>query len=32
MFEKIILDPAKNILEPIGWSVEKKLTLESFFG
>lgn len=32
MFEKIIIDPAKNILEPIGWSVEKKLTLESFFG
>ena len=32
MFEKIISDPAKNILEPIGWSVEKKLTLDSFFG
>ena len=32
MFEKIIIDPASNILEPIGWSVEKKLTLESFFG
>ena len=32
MFEKIITDPASNILEPIGWSVEKKVTLESFFG
>lgn len=32
MFEKIIADPAKNILEPIGWSVEKKLTLDDFFG
>lgn len=32
MFEKIILDPVSGILEPIGWSVEKKLTLESFFG
>ena len=32
MFEKIIIDPVKNILEPIGWSVEKKLTLDAFFG
>lgn len=32
MFEKIIVDPVTGILEPIGWSVEKKLTLESFFG
>ena len=32
MFEKIIIDPVSGILEPIGWSVEKKLTLESFFG
>ena len=32
MFDKIIIDPVTGILEPIGWSVEKKLTLESFFG
>lgn len=32
MFEKIILEPVNNILEPIGWSYEKRLTLESFFG
>lgn len=31
MFEKIIIDPVTGILDPIGWSVEKKLTLESFF-
>ena len=32
MFEKVIVDPVTGILNPIGWSVEKKLTLESFFG
>ena len=32
MFEKIIVDPVTNILTPVGWTVEKKLTLESFFG
>ena len=32
MFEKIIIDPAMNILAPIGWNHEEKLTLESFFG
>jgi len=31
MFQKIIIDPMEGILEPIGWSVEKKLTLDSFF-
>ena len=32
MFEKIIVDPVTGILSPLGWTVEKKLTLESFFG
>ena len=32
MFDKIILDPVKGILEPIGWTAEEVLSLESFFG
>ena len=32
MFQKIIFDPMEGILDPIGWSVEKRLTLDSFFG
>lgn len=32
MFEKIIVDPMEGILEPIGWTIEKQLTLTEFFG
>ena len=31
MFQKVILDPAKNILEPIGWTAEKQNDLLDFF-
>ncbi|MCG7944976.1 MAG: hypothetical protein N0C84_01370 [Candidatus Thiodiazotropha taylori] len=31
MWEKIIVDPAKGILQPLGWTVEKRITLDSFF-
>ena len=31
-FEKTYVEPIKTILETIGWSVEKRNTLESFFG
>ena len=30
-FEKSFLDPMKNILNVVGWNVEKKVTLDSFF-
>ena len=30
-FEKSFLEPLKNVVETIGWMVEKKGTLESFF-
>jgi len=32
MFEKVVLDAADNIFQPLGWSVEKQQTLEDFFG
>ena len=32
MFEKTITEPVRLILESIGWSVEKRITLDSFFG
>jgi DNA polymerase elongation subunit (family B) len=31
-FDKTFVEPIKTILESIGWSVEKRNTLESFFG
>jgi DNA polymerase elongation subunit (family B) len=30
-FNKAFLEPVKTILDAIGWSVEKKVSLESFF-
>ena len=30
-FDKAFLEPVKTILDSIGWSVEKKISLESFF-
>lgn len=32
MFSKTILEPIDAIMKPIGWSAEKKNTLDSFFG
>ena len=31
-FEKSFIHPVKLILDTIGWEVERKSTLESFFG
>jgi hypothetical protein len=30
-FEKAYLEPIKTIAETIGWEIEKKITLDSFF-
>ena len=30
-FDKSFVEPVRAILDSIGWSVEKKVTLESFF-
>jgi DNA polymerase elongation subunit (family B) len=32
MFKKTIIDPVQSILDPIGWSAEKRNDLISFFG
>lgn len=32
MFEKVVIDPVKNILDPINWSPVKIQTLADFFG
>jgi len=32
MFEKAIVDPMTKILDPLGWSVEKRASLMDFFG
>jgi DNA polymerase elongation subunit (family B) len=31
-FQKVFLDPLSIVIEPIGWSVEEKSSLEDFFG
>jgi len=31
-FEKVFLSPIQIVLDPIGWTHEKKMTIESFFG
>ena len=31
-FDKSFIEPMKIILNAIGWSVERKISLESFFG
>lgn len=31
-FEKVFLDALSNVIEPLGWTVEEQITLESFFG
>ncbi len=30
-FEKVFLDPMKNILDVIHWSIEKKSSISAFF-
>jgi DNA polymerase elongation subunit (family B) len=32
MFQKAVVDPIQSILDPIGWSTEKRNTLMDFFG